>query len=507
MRIAVGGIEHETNTYATESMGPTSLDDFQQLRGDAIWEVSGTRTFVGGFLSAIEEAGHEAVPLFWAWAGPSGIIEAGTYDALKAEFIERLEAAMPVDAIAVSMHGAGVIEGIDDLEADFAAAIREVVGDDVPIVVPLDLHGNITTAMGQRIDLMLGVQEYPHTDMFERGVEAIATLPDLVSGALQPTTHVERLPLLLPTSTTDAGPAADIRDLCLAAERQPGVIDVSFFHGFPYTDVPATGASIVVITNNDAALARKISADIASAVWDRRRDFITESLTPDVSIELATQALASTGGPVVINDTADNPGGGTPGDGTHLLSAMLTADVEGSCFGFIFDQTTAEIAHSAGVGATIDVRLGGRHGPLHGEPLDVTAYVKALTDGRLVYTSPMVAGVRANLGKSARLTIGNVDVIVTSRRNQTFDAEVFMLHGIDVTRRSIIGLKSSQHFRAGFRDLASAIITADSPGLTTLDVNVFEHPAADGPLWPLDPHLEWEPTVRPSEASPSPGAS
>ncbi len=322
MRIAVGGIEHETNTYATESMGTTRLDDFQQLRGDEIFDVRGTRTFVGGFLSAIDDAGHDAVPILWAWAGPSGIIETPTYQSLKTEYIERLTAALPVDAVAVSMHGAGVVEGIEDLEADLAEAIRAVVGSDVPIVVPLDLHGNITPEMGERIDLMLGVQDYPHTDMFERGAEAVATLPELVAGTLRPTTHVERLPMLLPTSTTDAGPAADIRDLCLAAERRPGVIDVSFFHGFPYTDVAATGASVVVITDDDPALAHQIACEIASAVWSRRDEFIVESVQPEVTIELANQALAASGGPVVINDTADNPGGGTPGDGTHLLAAM-----------------------------------------------------------------------------------------------------------------------------------------------------------------------------------------
>lgn len=501
MRIAIGGIEHETNTYATESMGTTSLDDFQRLFGDEIFEVRGTRSFVGGFLSAIDVAGHDAVPLLWAWAGPSGIIEAQAYGRLKSDYIERLTAALPVDAVAVSMHGAGVVEGIDDLEADFAAAIRAVVGPDVPVVVPLDLHGNITTEMGERIDVMFGVQEYPHTDMFDRGAEAITTLPSLVAGTLRPTTHVERLPLLLPTSTTDEGPAADIRDLCLAAEKRPGVIDASFFHGFPYTDVPATGASVVVITDNDPALAHEVATEIASAVWARRETFSVESLTPEVTIELATQALAVSGGPVIINDTADNPGGGTPGDGTHLLSAMIAADIEHSCFGFVFDPVTAEAAHAAGVGSTIEVRLGGRHGPLHGEPIEATAYVKTLTDGRMIYSSPMLAGVRASLGKSARLTIGNVDVIVTSRRNQTFDTEVFTLHGIDVTKRSIVGLKSSQHFRAGFRDIATKIITADSPGLTTLDVNVFEHPSADGPLWPLDPALTWQPSAANPEPS------
>ena len=152
--------------------------------------------------------------------------------------------------------------------------------------------------------------------------------------------------------------------------------------------------------------------------------------------------------------------------------------------------------HEAGVGATIDVRLGGRHDDLHGEPIQTDVYVKSLTDGRIVYTNPMLAGTPGDLGPAARLQIGGpggLDVIVTSRRSQTFDTEIFTLHGIDVTTRAIVGLKSSQHFRAGFRDLASEIVTADGPGLSTLDVTVFEHERATGPHWPHDPTVSWQP--------------
>ncbi len=497
MRIAIGGIEHETNTYATDSMGMTGLDDFRQLRGEDLLRARGMRTFIGGMIDACDGSAHEIVPTFWALAGPSGTIEASAYASLKAELVNALATAMPVDAVALSMHGAGVVDGIDDLEGDLAAAVREVIGD-LPFVVPLDLHGNITTSMAAPIDVMLGVREYPHTDAFDRGVEAISILADIHSGGLKPVTHVTQVPALLPTSTTDEGPAARLRDLCLAAEETDGVIDVSFFHGFPYTDVPATGASIVVTTHGDGPLAEKISRRLGEIVWDARTTFLTESVPPDVAIEVARQSLLEEGGPVVINDTADNPGGGTPGDGTHVLRALLDANVEGSCFGFVFDAAVADAAHAAGVGEMIEIRLGGRHDALHGEPIEAVAYVKTLTDGRFVYENPMLAGVPANLGRCARLVIGSddrgrggVDVIVTSRRSQTFDPVIFTLHGIDVSTRSLVGLKSSQHFRGGFRDIASAIVTADSPGLTTLDVTVFDHVHSGRALWPIDPQLEW----------------
>ena len=506
MRIAVGGIEHETNTYATDSMGVTGIDDFAISRGEQIFRHRGKRTMLGGLLAGADEAGHELVPTLWASAGPSGIVDRADYETLRDALVEQLRAAGPVDAVALTMHGAGVVDGIDDLEADLAAAVRNVIGGDVPLVVPLDLHGNITTEMGERIDLMLGVHEYPHTDSFERGIECIEALDKLVGGAWRPTTFVQHVPIMLPPSTTDAGfPAAAFRDRCRGAEVEDEVLDVTFFHGFPFTDVPATGCSIVVTTNNDRVAAERLAGELAAELWASRHDFLVESVPPATAVEVADRIATERGGPVVINDTSDNPGGGTPGDGTHLLRALIDAAPDGACFGFIVDPVVAEQARAAGPGATIEVQLGARHGELHGDPIVASAYVKTLSDGRFKHTNPMIAGVTADLGPSCRLQIGGrggLDVIVTSARHQTFDPEVFTLHGIDVTSMRIVGLKGSQHFRAGFRDLATEIVTADSPGLTTLDVTVFAHERAPGPVWPHDPELSWSPLWRGRPGSP-----
>ena len=496
MRVAIGGIEHETNTYATSSMGPTTLQRFATLRGDEFARTAGTRTTLGGFADAAERVGCELVPTLWAMAGPSGTIERATYDALRSELLDRLSDAGPVDAVVLSLHGAGVVDSVDDLESDLVVGVRTVVGE-IPIVTTLDLHGNITAEMAEVIDVMLGVHEYPHVDFYERGVEAIEMLSALVDGSVQPTTFVQPVPIMLTTSTTDPGfPAAAMRDRCLAAESIDGVVEAAFFHGFPYTDVPASGCSIVVTTDGDPELAERTAKELAGELWARREDFLVESTPPAVALRLAQRA-AEAGGPVVVNETSDNPGAGTPGDGTHLLRAMIDAGLDDrACFGFVFDPETAAAAHEAGTGATIDVRIGGRHDELHGEPIAATVYVKALTDGRIVHTNPMVAGTQGNLGPSARLQIGGrggLDVIVTSRRRQTLDPEIFTLHGIDVRTRSIVALKSSQHFRAGFRDIAAEIVTADGPGLSTLDVTVFEHLRAPGPHWPHEPGLDWRP--------------
>lgn len=196
-------------------------------------------------------------------------------------------------------------------------------------------------------------------------------------------------------------------------------------------------------------------------------------------------ARAATARPVVINETSDNCGGGSPGDGTHLLRAMLEAGLENACFGFIVDAAVAQQAHAAGVGAQIDVQLGGRTDTLHGAPLSLSVYVKALHDGRCVMQA-MAKGSRINYGRLARLQVNGMDVVVASRRSQTFDTEPFLAVGIDVTRMDYVALKSSNHFRAGFEPLAGTIITADPPGLTTHHVEIFPRHRNMQPMWPID---------------------
>jgi microcystin degradation protein MlrC len=479
-RLAIAGISHETNTYCR---GTTGLNEFWVLRGERILRrLGGTRTEVGGMLAGCDALGATPVPVLVSGAVPSGTIAVAAYESLRDEILAGLRNSGPIDAVALALHGAGVVEGTDDLEADLAQAVRSAVGPQVPVVACFDLHGNVTQEMADVLDLGFGCHEYPHTDMYERGEEAVRHIPELLAGTLRPVSHVETVPMLLPTSTTLFGAARAMNERCWALEERPGVVDCTLFHGFPYTDTPLVGAHIYATAHDDRELARATAREAARALWDARDSFRPESLSCEQAI---ARALEVDGEPVVINETSDNPGGGTPGDGTHLLRAMLEAGLERACFGFVFDPQVAEAAHRAGVGATIEVELGGKSDDLHGDPLPISAYVKNLSDGRFVMQA-MSRGVTMNLGKMARLVVGGIDVLVASRRNQTFDPEVFLLHGIDVERYRIVALKSSNHFRAGFQELAREIITADPPGLTTHRIEIFPRKRAPGPLWPLD---------------------
>lgn len=481
MRIAIAGISHETNTYCR---GLTEAGAFHVLRGERMLRVRGTETTVGGALRTCDALGIEVVPILVADAQPSGTIARAAYDAFKDEILRELAAAMPVDGVLLALHGAGVVEGIEDLEGDLAIAVRALVGEAVPVTAVFDLHGNVTQTMADALDGVFACHQYPHIDMHERADEAIRLIVRMHEEGFRPVLHVETVPMLIPTTTTFEGIGQEMLARMLDAEAEPDVIDVSWFHGFPYTDTAHVGMHVVVTVREDREQARRIARRLAQTLWDARERFRARSLSAHEAVAEA-MALAAQQRPVVINETSDNPGGGTPGDGTHLLRAMLEAELTDACFGFIVDAEVAAQAHTAGTGATIDVSLGGKYDDLHGRPIVTQAYVKALSDGRLVMQA-MMKGARINLGPLARLVIDGIDVVVASHRSQTFDPEPFLAVGIDVRRYAIVALKSSNHFRAGFRDVAAAIVTADPPGLTTHHVEIFPRRRAPGALWPLD---------------------
>lgn len=484
MRIAVGQIGHETNTFSTV---PTTVGAFERFEWDEGEDVlrrhRGVRDYLGGMIARTEALGMEVVPTFSAFAYPAGLITAGTHEALVSSLVEGLERAGTVDAVCLALHGAGVTERADDLETDVLAAVRGVVGGSVPVVATLDLHANVTEGMIGEADALLGVNFYPHTDSFERGEEAVDLARRILEGSARPVMGLTRLPLMIPTSTTNLPPAKTVNGACWAKEGEPRVLDCTFFHGFPYADVPVVGTSVLTITDGDEELARRVSQEVAEDVWKMREDFFPEMPSPEEGLR---QALGEGGRPIVLNETSDNPGGGTPGDGTRLLGAMIEAGLEDACFALMNDPEVARTSHDAGVGSRVEVLLGGKTDSLHGEPLSVEAYVKCLTDGRFVQSSPMWGGLDIDHGLSARLRIGGVDVIVGSANAQVLDEQVFLLHGIDVADYRVVALKSSQHFRAAFEGVAERIITVDSPGLSTLRLDAFQYGRIRRPIYPLD---------------------
>lgn len=485
-RVAIAGIVHETNTYCHTT---TDAKQFRALRGEKFFRMRGTETTIGGAIDECERRGFEVVPIMVANAQPSGTIEEAVYEDFKQEILESLADQMPLDGILLDLHGAGVTTHLDDLEADLCRAIRHLVGEAVPIAAVFDLHGNITQDMADSLDGTFACHQYPHVDLHLRANEGIGLIADMLEQGFRPVTHVESLPILLPTTTTFGGIGDEYLQEVLAAEQaDPEIIDISWFHGFPYTDIPHVGCTLVVTHRGERLKAEQIAKQLARKLWQWRERFVPERLDAEQAV---AKALEATSYPVVINETSDNCGGGAPGNGTHLLRAMLAAKLENSCFGFVVDPAVALQASQAGVGAVIEVELGGKTDELHGAPLRLSAYVKALHDGRMILKA-MAKGAPINLGTMARLVVDDIDIIVASKRSQTLDSGPFEALGIDVKSKHIVALKSSNHFRAGFKDIAGAIVTADTPGLTTIGISVFPRRKKSQPYWPIDAEASYQ---------------
>ncbi len=482
MRIALAGISHETNTYCGAT---TPASAFYVYRGDKMLDAAGQESDLGGAVDACSRMGCELVPILFASTQPSGTIEFEAYSGFKDEILSGLAAAGPLDACVLLLHGAGVVEGIEDLEGDLAKAVRELVGD-IPVTASFDLHGNVTQQMAEQLNGIFVCHHYPHVDMHLRAVEAVAAARSMAASGERARCEVIRLPLLLPTTTTYEGVGERMLQELLELKEKAGpeCLDIGWFHGFPYTDVNHVGSYVVASYYGEGTDVRAQAAAFADALWQAREDFRVKSLDGDESVAAARAAKSA---PVIIHETSDNCGGGTPGDGTHLLRSMLDAGLGAeACFAFLVDPEVAGQAHRAGVGAEIDVHLGGKTDDLHGPPLARRAYVKALHDGRLVMQA-MFRGTPLNIGPMARLVINDMDVVVASRRSQTFDQEPFLAVGIDVHKYRYVALKSSNHFRAGFQELAGTIVTADTPGLTTHRIERFPRQRTVRRLWPLDP--------------------
>jgi microcystin degradation protein MlrC len=499
MRIASGGVQHETNTFAAT---PTTLTDFvrdsecgPELSGfEVIFDrYRGTGCIHGGYIGGAEALGIELLPLLSARAQPAGVVDQRAFETMLGWFLARLEAAMPVDGVLLDLHGAMVSEDHEDAEGAFIEAVRRFVGPDLPIVVTLDLHANITQQMADQANVIIGFDTYPHVDMFERGREAIELLARIIRGDVVPVQAYRQLPLVTmpPMQCTLREPMTSLIERLHRLESEPGILTATVSMGFPFADIHDAGVSLLVTTDNDEALANRQADELASWLWDLRDD-LTPNLT---SIEEVMQFVDDhpDDGLTILADGSDNPGGGAPCDGTVVLHAMIEAGFEGGTVGVLFDPETAAQAHQAGVGQTIQVRLGGKTDDRHGPPVTGDAYVRSLCDGSFVHRGPMFHGVLDHLGPTATLVIGGVEVVVASQRRQCLDVEMLRIAGIEPTHRRLLVLKSAVHFRADFGPLAAHIFDADTPGIHRPDFAMINYQRLRQPVYPLQAEAEWPP--------------
>ncbi len=486
MRVVTAELSHETNVFSSV---PTDLAAFERAglrRGEEIARaLRDTATPMAGFLDGAAAHGFDLVPLLAVWATPSGMVTAEALEALVGEIVEGIARHGPVDGVLLALHGAMVSERALDADGEILRRVRTAVGPDVPVVATLDLHANVSQAMVDLADVLVGFDTYPHVDQRERGREAADLLVRIARGEVRPAAALAKPPML-PTSqrmTTDRDPMRAILARAHALEARPGVLNVTVAGGFPPADVPEAGLSVVVTTDGDPDLARQLADELAAFAWERREGFLGGVSSWAEAAE-AIRAVAR--GPLVLVDIGDNPWTGGPGDSAELLRFLLAEGVTGAALASIKDPEAVDACVRAGVGAAVEVALGGKTDRLHGEPLPVRGAVRMLSDGRYVNRGPMHAGVEVDLGRTAVLVCDGVEVLVTERAETPIDLNVFRSHGIEPTARRVIGLKGKGHFRASFEPIAERVILVEGPGITGADLWRLPFRRVRRPIWPLD---------------------
>lgn len=471
-RIAIGGFQHETNTFAPVK---ADLDAFRftaafprMPRGERLLEeMEPLNVPIGGFIRSARDAGHDLCPSVWAMATPSAHVSDEAFEHIAGILLEDFAAAAPLDAVYLCLHGAMVTESHQDGEGELLRRVRELLGPRVPIVASLDLHSNTTDQMLAHADTLVAYRTYPHVDMAATGERAARLLEAMLVSGRRPAKALRRTEFLIPLvwQCTLIEPAARIYAGFEALERDR-VHSVSFTPGFPPADIAQCGPAVFAYGQTQADADAACEGLLAQVV-DARAQWRGELLAPDEAVRRALEGYR--GRPFVLADTQDNPGAGGASDSVGLLESLVRLDAREAVFGLLYDPSAARAAHAAGVGSTLRLAIGASSGQPGHHPFEGEFRVVALSDGEFTGSGPMSKGRAFRLGPSALLSIGGVSVVVVSGRAQALDQEMFRHLGAEPSRQRILALKSSVHFRAAFQDLAEAVLVVTAPGPNIAD--------------------------------------
>ena len=478
MRIFVAGIATEVNTFSPIFIGEAAFAASLLARPG---QHPDTPTLCTAPLTDARQrarAGEfELVEGTTCWADPGGLVSQGTYEMLRDEILGQLQAALPVDGVALCLHGAMVAQGYDDPEGDLIEAIRGLVGPRVPITAGIDPHSHLTARRVAGCDAIVAFKEFPHTDFVERGREVVDLLVRTIRGEIEPVISVFdcRMIDIFPTSRE---PMRNFVDRLFEIERtDPKVLSLSLVHGFMAGDVPDMGTKMLVVTDGDAAYGAALAEQLGRKVFEMRGRVMPKMLTPEAAIARARELP----GPVVIADTWDNPGGGVAGDATVLLQALLDAGVTDAALATIWDPIAVGHCFVAGEGARIPLRFGAKSAPGCGDPIDAEVLVR-----RLVRQAEQTFGQsRVPMGDCALIEIGGIEVILNSTRSQAFERTVFSALGIEPEHKALLVVKSTNHFYADFSKFASEVLYCEAGSPYPNNPRRTAYIKARRDIWPM----------------------
>ena len=471
----------ETNSFAPF---PTSAGQFEPAERSSTRNGEPRYHLYGQVLRVLRERAEaddlEIVQGRGGFASPSGPTTRAAYETLRDNLLDDLRAAMPVDAVALCLHGAMIADGYDAAEGDLLRHIRAVVGRGTPIGAELDPHAHLDEQKLANADILVFFKDYPHSDIYERAREMVDLTLRMARGDIRPVMSVRDLRMIGTFHTTREpvrGFVARMKD----AEAEDGVLSVSLVHSFPWGDSASLGAKLLVVTDGAKDRGDALCATLADAFLAIREAAQVRFLTPHEALD---RARAVNGAPVVLADSADNAGGGAASDSTFVLRVMLERNIEDACFGPLFDPGAVALCQGAGAGARLRLRIGGKYSSASGDPLDVEAEVLSCTD-KLMMLNAFGGPDSVALGPAAAIRVGGVDIVLTTTRQQAL-GDLFAGLGIDWRAKAIVVVKSSQHFHGLFGPDAAEVLYVDTPGSVTSDWSQLPYVHRPMGLWPLD---------------------
>jgi microcystin degradation protein MlrC len=414
-----------------------------------------------------------------AAANPGGLVTRAAYETLRDELLADLQAAMPVDIVLLGLHGAMVADGYDDCEGDLLARVRAIAGSRAVVGAELDPHAHVSALMVQSADVLIAFKEYPHIDVRERAEELVTLCRAKATGEICFAPALVDCEMVVPIHTTrDPGRALVQRMQSL--EGRDGILSVSMIQGFATGDVPDMGSKVLVYADGDQAKAQRLARELADEVIGLRDQLMVRYLDVDTALD---RALAADGGPIVLADRSDNPGSGASGDSTFILRRLLERGITHAALGPLWDPIAVRIAFDAGVGARIALRIGGKTGPLSGDPVDAECTIRALIPDMM--QASQAGGTPSPMGDCALVSTGGVDIVLNAVRTQALDYGLFAQLGCDPTAKKIIVVKSAQHFRASFAKVAREIIYVGAPGSADPNYANLPYKKIRQPKWPI----------------------
>lgn len=481
-------ISHETNTF---NIRPTDLQAFRDrylMDGPgAIGARGAQNTELAGLLDVGRANDWNVTHVISAAAGPGGRVTQEAFETLLKPLLTAAQQG-PWDGVFLILHGAMVTADHDDGEGEILRRLRAIVGPDLPVAVTLDPHANVTRAMCAHAQILVSFTTYPHVDIRATGRRAAELLHRTMAGDISPHTHRAHRPMLEEANggRTDLGPMIERQAMARAYEARRQVYAISINGAFPCADIAEVGPTVLVTGEGDATPLVAIAEELAQDIREKRHETLNTYLSAQEAAELA-RTWRPGGGPLIIADYADNPGSGAYGDAPALLEELLIAGVENACFGPLIDAEAAASLQGVEVGASVTLFIGGKTAPeFGGPPLNVTGTLQWRGEGHVVGDGPILGGQERSFGATAVLRVSGVDVLIVSIAHQMLDLQQFRAFGIEPAAKTVVALKSMQHFRAAFAPLGGRIVVCDSGALCTTQYNRLPYKTVPRPVFPLD---------------------